>query len=166
MMEINLDSWKTRLIAFTSGGDLPSSNLCSYFWAFVVSILFLPISYPIKMVNRVTSESIPGVAGIFSLAIGIFVISLAALSLEVPLPSFNWVFLALPFFLSVVGCFVMILGFWIVGLLTEIWDHIWGWREVEIEVKSRKESLLIAYLKAKKAKMCPPITYVKKKGQK
>lgn len=132
-MIINKDSWHYKLVKNMSNKAMPTT-LCSYFWTVVGAILEVLSLVALSLLAIGCIISVILVA-----TLGIYVVTGAEI-------------------IWVLGCqLILIKGALIIYRETPY--YIREMYKREHQVKARKPSLLMEYLRAKKEKVCPYITY-------
>ena len=135
-MDINKSSWHYRLLRRNSAWidpKIPSNNLCTYFWQVVITLVSL-VSYLFLAFALFVTFCVGVVVCLSPLSIPIYLLLYPE---SEPLGAYS------------------LLGF--VVFLVYVYELIS--RSRSITSKSNTPNIAIAYVKAKKAKVCPVITF-------
>lgn len=158
-MNIAYNAWHVRLIK-TQLDNYPKS-LCGYFWAFVISVLLVPFTWPFMIVKRYDDSAPPAVVNIVACFIGFLPLVFFATNDDgqFTIPLYIVLFLApvIGFVLSA-SCGVAL---W--ACVTFV-RWLWHFRKPrDPDAPPRITRILWEGIKAKKRRICPLIQYVERK---
>lgn len=142
-MKVSTQSWHYRLADSISDNLTPSKSLCVYFWQVVWGFIFRFILFPgfIAVVGAVGICGIPAAIGKLTMDLFEFI----------PKGS-NWIV----FFWTLGAGYVILL---VIFLLMGVFVY---WKEIVQPRRSKvvkEDNLFVAYVKAKKRKICPIIEF-------
>ena len=161
-MELKENSLFPWLCKVTYGKGYLPKNLCVYFWASLFTIPFLPFSFPWIIYHLIFNRKNPsnGVSIVpkFSISISWYIGSLFVGAAQ-------WGFVSLSTWLW--GLWVILVGLLLACIailsiayfLFEVIPKCIPRRKPR--EKKKKPNILIEYIKAKKQKICPQITWLK-----
>lgn len=151
--------------------EIKPKSLCAFFWAMVLSVSTIPISYPTFIFNLITIKkknlsTLPFWHGLLIIAASFAGESLLFAKKFKACLTFKSVLIWNP-----VGSIIVLLGvaafIGIVYLLIMAAERIGEWHEKRLEKKysepkpsPKQPGIIRQYLKAKKDKVCPIIEYV------
>ncbi len=137
MIKINKESWHYKLVKFGQTNEHEiSNNLCTYFWQSVKGVLLG--MFGIVIVTLIGST---------------FLYMLAAPFMSLLLPESIFAFILCIFY----GVIIMKVA--IESISEDHWLAIDVFAKFKSKEKERKPSIIKEYLKAKKQKICPTLTF-------
>lgn len=179
-MKIKTNSFSAILIKYGYKGEMPNT-LCSYFWKALFVILFLPINFPILLINKFSfaynNDKLNHFISLIFMIIGVSVYFTSIPSNQdgkIIETSLMYLFahnhFSLTIFLSTLGAyiFITILLLIVFGVLFLV-EHIKDKFETisfkrrqynNLPTPDKKLNIVLEFFKSIKQKMCPIIEYI------